>query len=94
MISKGTQIRISVNEKSNENGWSAKIIPTTENDEKKNSRVSFQIDSPANAIIGKYTVNHFVLRKSRIFCSIRLVITRNSSNKIRRKRFDIISLRS
>jgi len=87
MISKGTQIRIQVGEKSNENGWSAKIIPTETEDEKKKNRISFQVDSPADAIVSKYTVNHFVFSFFFLFkyLSIRLVITRNSSIEIRSK---------
>lgn len=59
MISKGTQIRILVDEKSSDNHWSARTIPTKlEGDEqtKKKNCLSLQIDSPSDAIIGKYFV--------------------------------------
>lgn len=61
MISKGTQIRILVDEKANDQHWSARIIPTKiEEDQtttKKKNIVSLQIDSPSDAIIGKYLVS-------------------------------------
>jgi len=60
MISKRTQIRFLVDGTSNENGWSAKILPNKdEEDKKKNNRISLQIDSPSDAIIGKYAVNFY-----------------------------------
>ena len=61
MISKGTQIRILVDGTSSGNGWSARTIPTKfEEDQKtkKNNYLSFQVDSPSDAIIGKYHVSH------------------------------------
>ena len=59
MISKGTQIRILVDEKSSDNHWSARTISTKlEGDQKKKKKnsLSLQIDSPSDAIIGKYFV--------------------------------------
>lgn len=57
MISKNTQLRLLVDGKESINGWSAKSLPA-ENDqtEKKKNSISLQIDSPSNAIIGKYAV--------------------------------------
>ncbi|CAF2714038.1 unnamed protein product [Rotaria sp. Silwood2] len=58
MMSKQTQIRLLVDGTPSGNGWSAKRIPA-EDDEiktKKNNRISLQIDSPSDAIIGKYTL--------------------------------------
>lgn len=75
MISKGTQIRLLANDSTTENGWSAKIIPAENDEEKKNkNRVSLQIDSPSNAIVSKYIVNHFLFfhRKKTESCSIDL----------------------
>ena len=57
MISKRTQIRLLVDGTPNGNGWSAKKIPTEGEEDKKNNRISLQIDSPSDAIIGKYTVS-------------------------------------
>jgi hypothetical protein len=57
-MSKGTQIRLLVDGTPSGNGWSAKKIPIEkEEDKKKNNRISLQIDSPSDAIIGKYTVS-------------------------------------
>ncbi|CAF1070758.1 unnamed protein product [Rotaria sordida] len=59
MISKKTQIRLLVDGTPSGNGWSARKIPI-EDDEiktKKNNRISVQIDSPSDAIIGKYNVS-------------------------------------
>ena len=58
MMSKRTQIRLLVDGTPSGNGWSAKKIPIEkEEDKKKNNRISLQIDSPSDAIIGKYTVS-------------------------------------
>jgi len=58
MISKRTQIRFLVDGTPSGNGWSAKTLPNKdEEDKKKNNRISLQIDSPSDAIIGKYAVN-------------------------------------
>ncbi|CAF1272800.1 unnamed protein product, partial [Adineta steineri] len=57
MISKKTQIRLLVDGTPNANGWAARKIPTEGEDEKKkNNRISLQVDSPSDAIIGKYTL--------------------------------------
>ncbi|CAF0762171.1 unnamed protein product [Adineta ricciae] len=57
MISKRTQIRLLADGPPNGNGWSAKKIPTDgEEDKKKNNRISLQVESPSDAIIGKYTL--------------------------------------
>lgn len=70
MISKRTQLRFLVDGTPSGNGWSAKTIPN-ENNEKK-SRVSIQIDSPSDAIIGKYTVR-FLFNKKKTEISFLLV---------------------
>ncbi|UJR26471.1 hypothetical protein I4U23_007798 [Adineta vaga] len=57
MMSKRTQIRLLVDGTPTGNGWAAKKIPTEgEEDKKKNNRISLQVDSPSDAIIGKYTL--------------------------------------
>jgi len=58
MISKRTQIRLLVDGTPSGNGWSAKKLSIEdEEDTKKKNRISIQVDSPSDAIIGKYTVN-------------------------------------
>jgi hypothetical protein len=65
MISKRTQIRLLVNGTPSENGWSAKQISNeNEEDQKKNNLISLQINSPSDAIIGKYTVNFYKQKKN------------------------------
>ena len=58
MISKRTQLRLLVDEEVTGNGWSARTIPDEgkEGQPKKN-RVSLQVTSPSDAIIGKYSVS-------------------------------------
>ena len=59
MMSKQTQIRLLVDGTPNGDGWLAKTIPSRndETKEKKNNRISIQIDSPSDAIIGKYNAS-------------------------------------
>ncbi len=57
MISKRTQIRVLVDGTPDGNGWSAKKIPIEGEEDKKANRISLQIESPSNAIIGKYIVS-------------------------------------
>ncbi len=84
MISKRTQIRVLVDGTASGNGWSAKTVPTIdEEDKKKNNRISLQIDSPSDAIIGKYTVSFSTVKIFHIHLLHFLVITRNSSNSKR-----------
>ncbi|CAF0789791.1 unnamed protein product [Rotaria sp. Silwood1] len=58
MISKRTQIRLLVDGTPSGNGWSAKSIPIEDDDvkTKKKNCISLQINSPSDAIIGKYTL--------------------------------------
>jgi uncharacterized membrane protein len=66
------------------NGWSAKSIPT---ENQKNNQIYFQIISPSDAIIGKYSVN--ISKKTKLllcyFIFILIASTRNLSNS---ERFD------
>jgi hypothetical protein len=58
MISKRTQIRLRVDDTTDTHGWSAKTMPMDNKDDtdKKSNRISLQIVSPSDAIIGKYSV--------------------------------------
>ena len=58
MISKRTQIRMLVDGPTNGTGWSARRLPLEgeKDDEMSKKRIALQIDSPSDAIIGKYTV--------------------------------------
>jgi hypothetical protein len=60
MISKRTQIRVLVDGTPSGNGWSAKTLPNENEEDQKKNRLSLQVDSPSDAIIGKYTVNFFI----------------------------------
>ena len=64
MISKRTQIRLLVDGKSHENDWSAKKLPNEEENKKKNNRISLQVNSPSDAIIGKYAVSVYLHQKT------------------------------
>jgi len=64
MISKRTQIRLLVDGTPSGNGWSAKKISIEdEEDTKKKNRISLQVDSPSDAIIGNYTVSFYQNKK-------------------------------
>jgi hypothetical protein len=73
MISKRTQIRLEVDGASSGNGWLAKKLPAE--DKTKNNRISLQINSPSDAIIGKYTVSLLRERTPYSFSSLLIVIT-------------------
>jgi hypothetical protein len=80
MISKRTQIRVLVDGTPNGNGWSAKKIPIEGEEDKKANRISLQIESPSNAIIGKYIVSLDNPKIVSINFFLFIVITRNTSN--------------
>ena len=82
MISKRTQIRLLVDGTPSGNGWSAKTLPNEHETDQKKNRLSFQVDSPSDAIIGKYNVS-FLITKNTSYLFIFSDITRNSSNKER-----------
>ncbi|CAM4896545.1 unnamed protein product [Rotaria socialis] len=57
MISKHTQIRLLVDGTENLNGWSVKSLSLGNNEtQEKNNRISLEINSPSDAIIGKYSL--------------------------------------
>ena len=65
LISKRTQIRLLVDGPPNANGWVAKTLPNVDKgDVKKESQITLQINSPSDAIIGKYNVS---LHKMKVF---------------------------
>jgi hypothetical protein len=74
MISKRTQIRLLVDGTPSGNGWSAKTLPNEHEDDQKKNRLSFQVDSPSDAIIGKYNVS-FSITKTKTSPSFFLDIT-------------------
>ena len=63
------------------NGWSAKrIFP----DDQMNNRICFQINSPPDAIIGKYSVS---LRKSFVYINLSFLLPASTRNLSDRERF-------
>ncbi len=74
MISKRTQIRILVDGIPSGNGWTAKTLPNEHEEDSKKNHLSLQVDTPSDAIIGKYTVSFFAL-KSLLFFNHLTVIT-------------------
>jgi hypothetical protein len=80
MISKRTQIRVLVDGTPNGNGWVAKKIPIEGEENQKANRISLQIESPSNAIIGKYIVSLDDPKIVSINFFLFIVITRNTSN--------------
>jgi hypothetical protein len=56
MVSKRTQVRLLIDDVSNNHGWSAKRIKNVGNEKTGQlNRVSLQVTSPCDAIIGRYS---------------------------------------
>jgi hypothetical protein len=71
MISKRTQLRLLVDGKATGNGWSARTLPVeVKEDQAKKNRVSLQVTSPPDAIIGKYSVSSIRVWPCIVLCPL------------------------